>query len=768
MSGQKRFSDGIVKFGLMTIMMSGMIMGQRNPIGTWKTYTDMKPVRTISTSGTSIVAATSGGLFRLNPAESSIDQFRVSNGLSSNDLTAVLGTDAETVFVGASDGFVDVINLVTGDRFAISDINSSGRVQKAIRSFLLDGDSLLIGTDFGVSVYLLSRREFGDTYANFGFANQTGVNQSLIEGGWIWVVTDQGVARAPRNNPNLSSPTAWTRFDAASGLPNLTVKAIVSYHDTIVVGTATGTAYYDGNRFQGVVSTVGYPIEDMEITNDSLYVLWNEGGLARVGMMTTAAGQLTLVAANANAAGTALEIPGGSAIWIGTSTRGLAQWQSAQWSYHVPDGPQSDLFISLMVSPGGVVWCGSGANGSGKGFYRFHPSLPTGQQWRNFTVGEYPLLTANDYYKVSGGRNGRVWASSWGYGVVEVAGDSIMRKINESTVPSLAAAEPQDPDWVVVGAVQTDQNGQEWMLAYQAIDGNYLNRLETDTTFVRYTNAITPSEGRFTSMVIDEYGTKWMANSESFNKSATGLYYFNENKVVSGTSSTNGWGRMSLSDGLPNMTVLSLAVDIEGAVCVGTDLGMMIITDPLYPKQRRITSFPLREQVIQAIAVDAVNNKWIGTKEGIFVVNPDGTQLLEHHTVSTSMGNLPSNDVRALAIDQDNGILYAGTEKGLSALTIAPVVVSRKYSTLEIAPNPLQLPSAVPLMIRNLVADSRIKILTVDGALVSEFRAEGGGRAFWDGRDMRGDLVSSGVYFIVAFTQDGEEVTSGKVAVIRR
>jgi hypothetical protein len=194
----------------------------------------------------------------------------------------------------------------------------------------------------------------------------------------------------------------------------------------------------------------------------------------------------------------------------------------------------------------------------------------------------------------------------------------------------------------------------------------------------------------------------------------------------------------------------------------------MIVTDPLYPKQRNLRSFPLREQIVQAIAVDGVNNKWVGTKEGIFLVSPDGSQLLDQYTVASTGGKLLSNDVRALAIDQKNGILYAGSEKGLSILGIAPVMTERSFSTLEVGPNPFRVPQEQALTIRNLVPETSIKILRVDGTLVTEFRAQGGGRAFWDGRDQHGDVVGSGVYFIVAYADDGNQLVTAKVAVIRQ
>jgi len=219
---------------------------------------------------------------------------------------------------------------------------------------------------------------------------------------------------------------------------------------------------------------------------------------------------------------------------------------------------------------------------------------------------------------------------------------------------------------------------------------------------------------------------------------------------------------------LPDNTVLSFALDFEGNVCVGTDLGLMIISDPLFPKQRHFTSFPLREQSIQTIAVDALNNKWVGTKEGVFVMNSDATQILQQYTVTSTGGKLVDNDIRALAIDQTRGVVYMGTEKGLSSLSIEAVLPVRSSTDLTFGPNPFTLPAANSLVIGNLVAESSIKILAIDGSLVSEFRAQGGGRAFWNGRDRKGNLVGSGIYVVVAFAENGDQVATGKVAVVRK
>jgi len=179
-------------------------------------------------------------------------------------------------------------------------------------------------------------------------------------------------------------------------------------------------------------------------------------------------------------------------------------------------------------------------------------------------------------------------------------------------------------------------------------------------------------------------------------------------------------------------------------------------------------SLPVTGQVVQAIAVDALNNKWAGTKEGISVLSPDGLRLLKFYSVASTNGKLMSNDIQSLAIDQKRGAVYIGTERGLSSLEIEAVQAARSYTTLEFGPNPFIIPSDDRLVVRNLVSNSSIRILSISGALIREFQAQGAGRAFWDGLDSKGEYVPSGIYFVVAYAENGNQLSTGKIAVVRR
>lgn len=764
-----------VVVGMATLVSSAGAL-QGGAISRWKSYTDMRAVRAIANSSDSVWVATSGGIFFFHAAKQQFTKYTNSEGLSSNDITAATLDRYGRLWIGSAEGFLNMLDPVSKQWTEIRGIAESNRVQKAIRTLYAQNDSLLVGTDFGVVVYLMRRGEFGDTYANFGFPQQPRVNDLLVYKNALWVATESGVAATSLSSSNLSSPTVWSRYAAGTDLASANVRSLAVFRDTLYAGTGGGVSYFSDGSFivrqEFRTKSIIALRPSGQTAGDRLFILSNEANSYTAVAIASANAAVQVIATNSSLQSTTLASrPSSTNLWIGTTTLGVAQWNGSQWKYQAPNGPRSNLFISLAVDQRGVLWAGSGISERGAGFYRFEPSLPEDRQWKNYSVQEYPAMAFNDYYKVSIGKEGSVWASSWGRGVVEVVKDSIRRRIS---VPTLAGAVPQDPSYVVVGSVVPDANDKTWFVNRSAINGFYLARLTGDSTFTYFSKAIVPSEGRLTSMVIDRFGTKWIANSEPQDKPATGLTFFNEGPVViAGTQSVSGWGLISTPQ-LPDNNVLSLALDLDGDLCVGTDAGLLMIslnvTDsrnqtitPRYTKPLAVAG-----QVVQAIAIDALNNKWIGTKEGIAVLSPDGVQLLQFYSVASTNGKLVSNDIRALAIDQQRGLIYIGTERGLSSLEIAAVQAVRSYVTLEFGPNPYIIPSNDRLVIRNLVSNSSIRILSVNGALMSEFPAQGGGRAFWDGRDSNEDLVPSGIYFVVAYAENGNQLTTGKIAVVRR
>lgn len=758
-------------FSCLFLFFSFSLYAQTFPVGAWKNFTSMKEVRSVLLAGNDLYVATSGGLFTYNTETAHIRQYNNSDGLPSNDLQS-LGIDgAGNIWIGATNGAIARFEPATEQWESFSDIQSidpSRWTQRTIRAFIPSGNLLYITTSFGITVFRLQKKEFGDTYSDFGFTGSPIITTSTIYNNRLWVGSTAGVATAQLDAPNLISPTAWNR-PALSGLSSTSVTSFAVLRDTLLVSTSSGIAAFVGGNFLPLSQFSGMNILQMSVAGDSLYVLQKNGSsFSLLSIHNLSDVPSTLATETIPLTSFAI---GNTGFYLGTQVNGVLYLKNGERTFLLPNGPASNVFSSLVVDDNGVLWAAS-RPAYGFGFYRFNPELPDTAQWKNFASDEYPLLRKNgnrfdDYYWVSRGANNSIWISSWGNGVVEVRGDTLYRRLDYFSTPSLPGAVNENPPaYVVTGAVAVDKNGKTWITNRVGYSGRSLLRLDSDTSATYFDNELNPSEALFHGLWIDENNTKWMANSVPSDLKQPGLYYLNEEHRISGTTA-GGWGRLTTADGLPSNTILFVTGDLEGNVWIGTSAGVSILYDPLVPS-RRSSSYVLRDRVIQTIAVDGSNNKWIGTKEGVLVVNADGSELLAQYSTTTTRGLLPSNDVRSIAIDSKRGIAYFGTELGLSALGIPSVAPQRNYSTLHCSPQPFVVPSETQLIIRNLVANSSIKIFTVSGILVKAFPAQGAGRAFWDGTDENGNVVPSGVYIVFAYSPEGNKAVAGKIAVIRR
>ena len=743
-------------------------------IGQWKSYTDMKSVRCAVQVNGNIWAATGGGVFVFDTTRGLFTKFTNTDGLDTNDILTIAFDGTHYIWIGEAGGYVNIYDINTQQWQAITDIaNNTEYNNKGIQSFNFKGDTVFIVSEFGVSIFKRSRWEFGDTYINFGFTSPQ-LSCSAIQQNRLWIGTDKGLAVT-----SLGSEV-WTTYNSFPGLISSAVTALAVFNDALVIGTAEGAVYFapDDTMPKIIPLLNNIPINGLQVSNGKLYVLSDTGStFFTIETLASVLDAPLVVTSNSDIQGVC--IISASPLWIATASKGLAHQIGSTWNYLYPNGPNSNFFSSIAIDSNGVLWCASGSDVHA-GFYKYNPSLPENNQWENFTRDRYPIMGApdwpyDDYYRVSLA-NGSVWVSSWGNGVVEVVGDSIKRNLNYYSKPGLphAIANIQPTSYVVTGSVAEDVQGKTW-ISNRVMDNNRsLLRLDSDTsTTCKYfdNKYSSTAKGWFHSMIIDQNGTKWLAGDCPWETHGLGLYIFNENSDLTlyGISTTGGWGYISSTDGLQSDIVLALTVDLDGAVWIGTSQGVTIVSNPQYPTQFT-TCYALLtvQRYVQAIATDALNNKWIGTNEGIFVVNSDGSQLLQVYDVASTNRRLFSNDVRSIAIDQKRGIAYFGTQQGLSSLTIAPIQTSRTYSKLECGPNPFILQNGnQQLTIRNLVANSTIKILSVSGSVVRQFDAQGGGRAFWDGRDKNGAFVASGIYFIVASAENGSQTVTGKVAVIR-
>jgi hypothetical protein len=328
------------------------------------------------------------------------------------------------------------------------------------------------------------------------------------------------------------------------------------------------------------------------------------------------------------------------------------------------------------------------------------------------------------------------------------------------------------PQFVVVSDVACDPLGNEWMSINQSCGANILAVRHADgetwtmnplKTLASQVNTLWFGVPLDRFLVVDAFGSLWGGSRDL---TFQGVFTMGNRGAIDDSVSVF----LTEQDGLPGNEITTLVVDRDNDIWVGTERGIGIILDPADPEgPGGIAAYrPLNGIVINAIAVDALNRKWVATPEGVIVLSPDGIQQIESYSVASTGGKLIANDVRSIAIDEKTGTVYFGTLDGLSGLTTVAAGPNETFEKLVISPNPFLLPSAEPLLIDGLVENSIVKILRIDGKVVREIFTPGGRIGFWDGTDEDGEEVSSGVYIVVAYSEDGSKLAKGKVAVVRQ
>ncbi|HUI09927.1 MAG TPA: two-component regulator propeller domain-containing protein [Bacteroidota bacterium] len=738
-------------------------------VGTWRNFTSMKDVKSIARSGHSYWAATSGGLFRWDEVTGSYLKLTSAEGLLSTDLTAVAIDAHGDVWACASTGMIHIYTPTSGVLRTIANIvDFPGPTDKSINAIVASGDTVLLCSDFGLSVYRIDKGEFGDTFTSFGGIspnNRVKVFSALISGGQFWAALTDGstgnyIARADLSRPNLLDPQAWTLQQAgpAGSVP----VALASFKGRLYAGTTTGLYRWNGASWDSLKTLSGASIVALDGSGPALEACTAAGTVYTVdttGAATVFGAPLSYTPTSIVAGST-----GGPA--VGTLSGGIQTYASS-WSAHFPNGPNANEFNDLCFAPDGTLWCAGGGfygTGTGFGFYRYN-----GTTWQSFTPAN-SLLPDDEVYLVSVGCDGSVWASLYGFGIVQMpSGTSTIDSAHIFRTNAGFVGIPANLNFIVPGNVVCDAHGNLWTTIVASADGRILG-VRTPAGAWRhvpvYVNGIKAStlQDRPVNrcLAVDASDNLWACVKDPALKGVIAL-------ANGGTIDSVAAVHINGSNGLPSDNASTIVVDRDNEIWVGTDRGIAIILDPSNPlRSGAIATYrPANGLTVNAIAVDPLNQKWVATSEGVILYTPDGTQALASYTVESTNGKLIDDDVKSIAVDPSTGTVYFGTTGGLAALTTDAVAPKAQFGKLSVYPNPYIVPNASTLTVDGLVANSSIKILTIDGRLVREIKTSGGRVGFWDGRDDQGNVVASGVYIIAGFTEDGSQAGTGKVAVIR-
>lgn len=213
-----------------------------------------------------------------------------------------------------------------------------------------------------------------------------------------------------------------------------------------------------------------------------------------------------------------------------------------------------------------------------------------------------------------------------------------------------------------------------------------------------------------------------------------------------------------------NARINEIAIDREGAVWVCTESGPVVFDcgdfalDEMCQGRKPVIEIDgrlgvlLQKENVKAIAIDPANRKWLGTTNGVYVVNSSVTGIDHHFTAENSP--LPHNSISDIAIDPVSGEVFIATDEGLVSYRGEAVEsLTGASSSVTVYPNPVPPEYSGQVGIRELPENALVRITTLSGRQVFEKRALGG-QVVWDQRDQDGRKLGSGVYLIYATKDD--------------
>jgi hypothetical protein len=224
---------------------------------------------------------------------------------------------------------------------------------------------------------------------------------------------------------------------------------------------------------------------------------------------------------------------------------------------------------------------------------------------------------------------------------------------------------------------------------------------------------------------------------------------------------------------------MCVAEDIKGNIWLGTNIGpFMIDKDNISSTTVNQIKVPrndgsdfadylLSGVVIRSIAIDGGGRKWFGTQgNGVYLISADNMTQIQHFTSENSP--LLDNTITSIAINNDSGEVFFGTENGLCSYISDATTTATEMTKDNVYayPNPVTPDYTGLINIVGLTLDADVKITSSSGKVIAEGRSNGGSFT-WDGCDQQGRRVASGVYMVVTATSDGKKGTVCKIAIIR-
>lgn len=748
----------------------------------WTLYPSYHNSTYCQAAGKKIYILSSGALFSFNTADNETVLYDKLNGLSDIDITHIAYSEyINALVIIYSNANIDIL-YDDETIYNITDFKNSNIINKSVNNISIEKNIAYLSTEFGVIVLDLEKLEIKNSYTT----NHNTLSTFLFKDK-LYTGTSDGIFRCDTTK-NMLDKNNWEKIrtevvDAFTELNN----------ELYVLIKKDGIRTLDpvNNELKNIVNKSGAEYSTI-YTKDEL-------------LIAPASDKLTVINENSEintyrTSNSSYILKKGNEFWNCKGYKGVYKCKIENnelidtYEVSIKNSPVRNYCEFMkFTSDDKLLIAGGNINFFDITFYdgTIMEYNLIDHDWINFQENEVKQETGLRYVNICSvdedpTEPGHYFASSFGNGIFEFRNGEFINHYDHRNSP-LESAVPNSNNYTRITTVQFDRDGNLWCINADGAEK------------VKYVVKVLKKNGEWVSLnypeieykptmvkpLFDSRGWLWITSLQG-KTGNPGIFCAKTNNTPFDTSDdkTRLWtDKFTNQDGTSYdiYLVYSICEDKNGYIWVGTNAGLFLIDNPeeFFNKSKfkqvkvprndgtGLADYLLSGINIKAIVIEGANRKWIGTDDnGVYLISEDGLETIHHFTTENSP--LPSNCIESIAVNHKTGEVFIGTDKGIASYRSDATRPEEKLekSVIHAYPNPVRADYNGNISIVGLTDDCNVKIVDGSGYLINEGHSNGG-MYTWNGRNMKGEKVSSGVYHVLLYDINGKEGEVTKILVTR-
>lgn len=739
-------------------------------MGGWQTHFSYNGVSQVVQTPEKIYAVSSGNLFSVDKKYNSLQEHSKLTGLSDGDILMTAYYDSRDVLVICYSSFViDIIDH--GKVYKMTDIANKDISGKTINNISFGGKYIYLSCGFGIVAINLEKKEIANTYIIGPNGSYVSVLQTEITADSIYALTSNTLYSASVKDNNLANYEHWK----TKALPTDDVKTICFFNDQLNL-FGTGWFVLKDNIWIETPYTYITKVNNAHVYKNKMTVSSKE--LAYTAIFNSDLSQDTLITGKIS---DAVYDPASGLLWLASDSLTAIDRASGEIANkYCPEGPITNT-VSFMKFNEGKIVSGYGPNYADNGIIQQFD----GKEWINISRND--LTDKNAWFKFLAVYDitydpkdkRRMYVSTW-RSIFEFYDNQFVKILSSPEVPFVEC--PTVPGIFAIEQTAFDQEGNMWAMNVKGGNLMFCRDVEGSWHSLNCPSVFGISDIA-QLLIAKKSKIKAIAAPRMNDARETCLFLMESGERAYDVKNQRLFKNFTITDG----TVVSpskincVAEDSEGDLWVGTDIGPFVFKSisNVFNKDYTVTrikitrkddaslaDYLLSTEVINTIAVDGANRKWIGTSSsGVYLLSPDGQETIHHFTTSNSP--LTTNSITKIDINPSNGMVYIQTPNGLLSYKSDAAEGKESLNNVHVYPNPVRPNYSGPITVTGLMEDTEVRITDATGRVVCHGKSNGS-IFTWDGYLSSGSHAATGVYYVFQATQDGEESNVAKFAIIKK